>query len=75
MQPHTGEFSEGWCVLRKISSSGSDDTEERRMASHLRASEDPKEDLVIGFIREIISQFKYSAIKYSVKWLKFKSTF
>lgn len=49
--------------------------EEDGSSIHLRASEDPKEDLVIGFIREIINQFKYSAIKYSVKWLKFKSTF
>ena len=42
MQPHTGEFSEGWCVLRKISSSGSDDTEERRMAVSPQGLRGPK---------------------------------
>lgn len=33
IQLHRDECSEGYWVLRKISSSGSDDTEERRMAA------------------------------------------
>lgn len=48
-------------MLRKTSSSESDDTDEKKVAAHLRASKDLKEDLVLGFIGEMINQFKYSS--------------
>lgn len=44
-----------------------------RWQLRLRASEDLKEDLVIGLLGGIISQCKCSSLKYSLMWLKLQS--